>query len=681
MASFTALNGNDPKPLASPRRSPPVKRPGSEERAEAVAPSQHRTTGDVSAVPRDQWSSTTGADRLPYPYAEVERSSKRKRSDSAEPRRDGPSTSEERETAPPSQPPAETRDVYGTRERDYRPYEDEGRDHDEPWYSREQRERGGYDQQDSAGSVPSQTDEQINEALRRGTEDSQGQYSPTSPDDGDESGYYGSYSADRREDSLVQSDPKKRKRNFSNRTKTGCLTCRRRKKKCDEQKPECKWTGVVPRTPGGAYSQSAGQNCLRGAFICAGYPNQRGFQKTENKPLAVPLESKDPSYVPPGAYGMPQSATAYPNTPIPPPPRRDSGGPLYRGQPLRIDPPQGRPILTDDDRHTGSTIQTASTASTTSPDNKPSAFSSHTNMSNVFPTPVSAINSSFGPKEFKRIPPLHDSSRTEPETPQTAGPPSLRQINIFNPARTSSPPSQPVQPPPLPPPPPPPIVPPGGSAQTTNQLALSRSHFPPPRQQTQKELMLQGQFFRPLDKELLLERERCNAACWRFNNSTNPNNGVSATERSRLFKEILVPTEPVNLSPTSPVSRMGRVGEEVIVEAPFTCDYGYNLAIASNVFIGRNCTFLDCASIKIGKNTYIGPNVSIFTAELDQNPSCRMGGKSLQKATPVIIEEDVWIGGNVTILPGRRVGKGSTVSAGAVVNKVRPARHPPHTVS
>lgn len=219
-----------------------------------------------------------------------------------------------------------------------------------------------------------------------------------------------------------------------------------------------------------------------------------------------------------------------------------------------------------------------------------------------------------------------------------------------------------------------------GSAQTTAQLALSHSHFPPPRQPTQKELMLQGQFFRPIDKELLLERERCNAACWRFNNSTNPNNGVSATERSRLFREILVPTEPVNLSPTSPVSRVGRVGEEVIVEAPFTCDYGYNITIAPNVFIGRNCTFLDCASIKIGKNTYIGPNVSIFTAELDQNPSGRMGGKSLQKATPVIIEEDVWIDGNVTILPGVRVGKGSTVSAGTVVHRVMPTRHPPCAV-
>jgi hypothetical protein len=39
--------------------------------------------------------------------------------------------------------------------------------------------------------------------------------------------------------SIQQMDAKKRKRQFANRTKTGCGTCRRRKKKCDEAKPEC----------------------------------------------------------------------------------------------------------------------------------------------------------------------------------------------------------------------------------------------------------------------------------------------------------------------------------------------------------------------------------------------------------------------------------------------------------
>lgn len=69
-------------------------------------------------------------------------------------------------------------------------------------------------------------------------------------------------------------DPKKRKRTFSNRTKTGCHTCRKRKKKCDEGKPHC-------------------ANCTRGGYACEGYgpkpplDNQKSAAKT---PLA--LQSK-----------------------------------------------------------------------------------------------------------------------------------------------------------------------------------------------------------------------------------------------------------------------------------------------------------------------------------------------------------------------------------------------------
>ena len=60
-------------------------------------------------------------------------------------------------------------------------------------------------------------------------------------DDDDEQGGqgYGDYSGNRGSQSGVERDMKRRKRVFSNRTKTGCMTCRRRKKKCDEQHPEC----------------------------------------------------------------------------------------------------------------------------------------------------------------------------------------------------------------------------------------------------------------------------------------------------------------------------------------------------------------------------------------------------------------------------------------------------------
>lgn len=184
--------------------------------------------------------------------------------------------------------------------------------------------------------------------------------------------------------------------------------------------------------------------------------------------------------------------------------------------------------------------------------------------------------------------------------------------------------------------------------------------------------MLQGREFFPFDRELMLERQRCSAACWRFNNSTNPNTGVSGSERSRLFREILNPSEPVNVSPqlVSPVTNVGRVGAEVVVEAPFTCDYGYNITIGSHVFIGRNCTIIDPMEIKIGNNCYIGPNVSLFGATLHTDPKRRQGSKSAHVGSPIIIEEDVWIGGGVIIMPGRKIARGATIGAGSVVTRV-----------
>jgi acetyltransferase-like isoleucine patch superfamily enzyme len=389
----------------------------------------------------------------------------------------------------------------------------------------------------------------------------------------------------------------------------------------------------------------------------------------ESKPAAVPLESKDPSYVPPGAYGMPQVQPSFVNQ-LQPPAKRDPPPP-FRGPSLRIDLPQGRAIPSEDEQ-TASTIPTASVFS---PDNKLSAVSSYTIPANVFPTPISAISSSnvnFGEhrgmqKEYQRIPPLHDTSRTEPETPHPAS--GLAQLSMLHPARTSSPARQP------PPPPPPPT----SNAQVAAQLALSHNHFASAsRPATQKELMLRGEAYKPFDKELVMERERCSGACWRFNNSTNPNNGVSAAERARLFREILMPKDPINLSPmqTSPTSNKGRVGAECVVEAPFTCDYGYNISIGDNVFIGRNCTILDSRSVVIGKNVHIGPNVNLYTTTLSTDPGQRGGSKSYQYSKPIVIEDDAWIGGSVTILPGRRIGKGSTVAAGSVVVHVRTSSPP-----
>jgi len=365
-------------------------------------------------------------------------------------------------------------------------------------------------------------------------------------------------------------------------------------------------------------------------------------------------------------------------------PKRESL-PYNRGQPtLRITPPQGRPLKTEDDRLTASTMP----SSIISPDNKLSALSGYTSLTsatsaNVFPTPVSAAAvSAFSdrtPKEYQRVPPLHDLTRTadgqdQPQPshpsmpPQSAISPHPPFSSMLHAGRTSTPPAPPQST--LSPQPPPSSA---GGAQATAQLALSHTtQFPSDRPRRQKDEMLNGRPYYPFDKELVLERERCNAACWRFNNSTNPNLGVSPAERARLFRDILQPREGVQLSPTmvSPVTRAGRVGENATVEAPFNCDYGYNIRIGNHVSIGRNCLINDVCEVKIGNNVVISPNVCIYTGTCSTNPERRNGNRGTQYGKGVVIEDDVWIAANVVILPGVRIGKGSTVGAGSVVTRV-----------
>ena len=140
-------------------------------------------------------------------------------------------------------------EAYGTPQREYKHYAsgEEHRDKELTWHVYQSREdRNPYEtQQTSATSTHSQTDEQIGEALRRAAaQGHDSDWTNASPDGDDRSLIYGGGSAtnEHPSDSMLHHDPKKRKRNFSNRTKTGCFTCRKRKKKCDEQKPECKKT-------------------------------------------------------------------------------------------------------------------------------------------------------------------------------------------------------------------------------------------------------------------------------------------------------------------------------------------------------------------------------------------------------------------------------------------------------
>jgi acetyltransferase-like isoleucine patch superfamily enzyme len=102
---------------------------------------------------------------------------------------------------------------------------------------------------------------------------------------------------------------------------------------------------------------------------------------------------------------------------------------------------------------------------------------------------------------------------------------------------------------------------------------------------------------------------------------------------------------------------------------PIAIDYGYNVRIGKGVFVNFNSVFLDTCLITIGDRTLVGPNVSFYSATHPLDPALRNGLCGPEFGKDIHVQEDCWIGGNVVILPGVTIGRGSTVGAGSVVTK------------
>lgn len=107
------------------------------------------------------------------------------------------------------------------------------------------------------------------------------------------------------------------------------------------------------------------------------------------------------------------------------------------------------------------------------------------------------------------------------------------------------------------------------------------------------------------------------------------------------------------------------VGENVWIEPDFRCEFGKNITIGNNVYINFGCVILDCGQVSIGDDTLIGPNVGIFSGNHAADAGERTAGGLIPK--PIAIGDRVWICGNVSIVPGVRIGDESVIGAGSVV--------------
>ena len=103
---------------------------------------------------------------------------------------------------------------------------------------------------------------------------------------------------------------------------------------------------------------------------------------------------------------------------------------------------------------------------------------------------------------------------------------------------------------------------------------------------------------------------------------------------------------------------------------PFTADFGMNITLGKRVFINSGCRFQDQGGIRIGDDCLIGHNAVLATLNHDLSPSRRAD----MHPAPIRLGRNVWLGSNVTVLPGVTIGDDAVVAAGTVVTKDVPAR-------
>lgn len=148
------------------------------------------------------------------------------------------------------------------------------------------------------------------------------------------------------------------------------------------------------------------------------------------------------------------------------------------------------------------------------------------------------------------------------------------------------------------------------------------------------------------DKDIVELRMRCADLCYEFNHCR-----PSDVERQQeLLAQIL-----------------GSMKGNPVVTAPFYCDYGINISVGENFYTNHNVTILDGAKVTFGDNVFIAPNCVFSTAGHAIDSDQRSQG--LEIALPITVGDNVWIGMNVSVLPGVTIGSNTIIGAGSVVNK------------
>lgn len=152
------------------------------------------------------------------------------------------------------------------------------------------------------------------------------------------------------------------------------------------------------------------------------------------------------------------------------------------------------------------------------------------------------------------------------------------------------------------------------------------------------------------EKLLDERRRRSKSLCFQYN-QTDP---MNEEQRGKLIRELL-----------------GSAGKTPWLETPIHFAYGCNTTVGDHFYSNFNLTVVDDVSVTIGNCVMCAPNVTISTTGHPVHPYYRTRGAHF--SLPIVIEDNVWIGANVAIMPGVTIGKNSVIGAGSVVTRDIPA--------
>ena len=110
---------------------------------------------------------------------------------------------------------------------------------------------------------------------------------------------------------------------------------------------------------------------------------------------------------------------------------------------------------------------------------------------------------------------------------------------------------------------------------------------------TEREKMLAGELYDPLDPELVRARDHARNLCQDLNVTREADQELRRSILQQLF---------------------GQGGDSVWMQPPFYCDYGSNIRLGERVFFNFNCVILDVCQVTIGNFTLFGPAVQIYTS-------------------------------------------------------------------